>query len=222
MGTDQCDNQILGDHFTLLNIWAAFTYQRKVVCKGFSDDALATHMVEWCRIEYLKPSAMQAALKTFDSIINFMDKTADFTAVPAPPHVWGTPRWHDVIRKVLLAANFTQVAVRDPRSERGYLTLEENQPVLMHPGSSLAWGEKYDFVFYDKFTHAGRDYLVNATGFDPMWLFNDNPLVAAFMSGLINDPPRRSGNWQSLAQLRLVYDEWKKLSTAVNVSSEEK
>lgn len=195
----------------MLNIWSAFEHQRHVICKDFKQEECLAHMKQWCRIHSLQPERMLEAARTFDDLICHIDSEENMYAEQAPSHIWGTQRWAEVISKVLLSANFTQIAVKDPRTQRGYLTLEENQSVHVHPSSALAFGNNYNVIFYDVLRDSGsKPYLCYATPVDSKWLFEPNTAVGAHMLKLIRNPPRRSDTWVSLEQLRIAYGKFQR------------
>lgn len=122
-----------------------------------------------------------------------------------------TPLYTLTIKKVLLTAMFTSIAVRDPRDPSGqtYLRLEDNQAALCHPSSSISRDRKYDFVFYDKFVDKGKPYFTTVTGFPSNWLF-EAPMISVHINKLLDEPPEGSANWTSLQKLRLARDKYKR------------
>lgn len=160
------------------------------------------HLDKWCGDNHLDIGSLQTAMMTFNSIVKWVERELHHDVEPAPVAVVGTPRYYDSIRKVLLRAFFTGIAVKDPKDVDTYRTLGENQCALVHPSSSVARGYKYDFVFYDKFLDQGRPYFWIATGFDSQWLFEDS-VVSEYINKLLDQPPQSSDKWASLNRLRL-------------------
>lgn len=124
----------------MLNIWVAFGYHRNVAFKDLSDANRQARREHWCQENYLNFSSLQSAARTLDGIVTFFRTAAKYQAEPAPDHILWTERWIQAIKKVLLSASFTQIAVEDPSDEYTSRTLEENQPTLVHPSSTIARG----------------------------------------------------------------------------------
>ncbi|KAL0770239.1 hypothetical protein Bca101_035389 [Brassica carinata] len=68
------------------------------------------------------------------------------------------------IRKAITAGFFFHGARKDP--QEGYLTLVENQPVYIHPGSAL----QPDWVIYHDLVMTTKEYMREVTVIDPKWL----------------------------------------------------
>lgn len=159
--------------------------------------------MDWCAWNYLNYAKLRSAQATFDSIVRWSQRELNFRPMAAPANIRGTPRYVSVITKALLSAGFVQIAVRDPQDQlrTTYRTLEENQPSLIHPSSTVSRGYKHDFVFYDKFVDQARPYFMDVTGFDPEWLFEQDHLSSYVDRLLDGERLPRSENFCSLKRL---------------------
>ncbi|THG22402.1 hypothetical protein TEA_012622 [Camellia sinensis var. sinensis] len=71
------------------------------------------------------------------------------------------------IRKAITAGFFFHAARKDP--QEGYRTLVENQPVYIHPSSSL-FQRQPDWVIYHELVMTTKEYMREVTVVDPKWL----------------------------------------------------
>lgn len=181
--------------------------------KGLDKKDSRYRLERWCEERYLNFKSLQSASKSLEDIRTslYEDKVV---FVPSPSHVLWTGAWVTAVKKALLWAHFTQIAVKDPGDEHTYRTLEENQTTLVGPASAVARGHKYDFVIYDKFVDPVKPYLETVTGVDSQWLFEPNTVVGNFMKSLISEPPegQRSDKWVSMARLRLAHQKFQRMA----------
>lgn len=70
-------------------------------------------------------------------------------------------------RKAIAAGFFFHAARKDP--QQGYRTLVENQPVYIHPSSSV-FQRQPDWVMYNELVMTSREYMREVTVIDPRWL----------------------------------------------------
>lgn len=169
---------------------------------------------------YLNRAKLLGAQATFDSICRWLRKEHKYTPAPASAAMRASPEYAVVIKKILLQTGFLQIAVKDPQNtgnlltNQTYRTLEEDQPVLVHPASVISRGYKHAFIFYDKFIDQGRPYLMEATGFDPDWLFED-PLIAPWIEKLLgSERLPRSERFVSLNRLELARSQYQKYTSS--------
>lgn len=184
--------------------------------KEMNKPQIDAHIEKWCDDNYLNFAKIQSAYATFTSISRsaFMEiKKFDAECEGLEPESERrtTAEYVDVIKQILLRAGFLHIAVKDPKDPSGqtYRTLEENQPALVHPASVINRGYKHDFIFYDKFIDSGKPYLMDATGFDPDWLFEDGVTSAYVAKLLDSDRLPRSENFVSLQRLELARTQYK-------------
>ena len=71
------------------------------------------------------------------------------------------------IKKAITAGFFFHAARKDP--QEGYRTLVENQPVYMHPSSSLFQRQPH-WVNYHELVMTTKEYMREGTVIDPQWL----------------------------------------------------
>lgn len=169
-------------------------------------------LTRWCQEKYLSLDGLQSAARKFDGIVEFLRKATKFDAAPAPSEVLWTMEWAIAIKKALLSVSFTRIAVKDPRDEHTYRTLEEDAPAVVHPASIVARGHKYPFVIYDNFEDRGKAYFTRVTGIESQWLFAPNTVVGEYMTNLVKNPPERSGNWMAMKKLKLAYQRFEQLA----------
>ncbi|KAJ4415943.1 DEAH-box ATP-dependent RNA helicase prp43 [Gnomoniopsis sp. IMI 355080] len=199
------------DHFTLLNIWNAFFFelQKLEKSKHMTRAQRDRHIEEWSLENYLDKTALQSAKNTFDRVIKFIMKEEighfDDNRPPLPAvKVIGTPMYYVAIKKCLLQAFFTEIAVHETKvgGENDYRLLVENQSARVHPASVVASGYKPDFVFFDKLLDQGKAYYWTCTGFESRWLFED-PLIADYINKLLDKSTQEEGQRWGRAMLRL-------------------
>jgi len=77
------------------------------------------------------------------------------------------PDYFDNIKKCLLSGFFMQVAHLEKNGH--YLTLKDDQVVMIHPSTSL--DNKPQWVIYNEFLLTNRNYIRTVTNIRPEWLF---------------------------------------------------
>ena len=71
------------------------------------------------------------------------------------------------VRKCIVAGFFTNAAKKDPTE--GYKTMVENQPVFIHPSSSL-FNKNPEWVIYHELVLTTKEYMRNVLTLEPKWL----------------------------------------------------
>ena len=71
------------------------------------------------------------------------------------------------VRKCIVAGFFANAAKKDPTE--GYKTMVENQPVFIHPSSSL-FNKNPEWVIYHELVLTTKEYMRNVLTLDPKWL----------------------------------------------------
>ncbi|KAJ2786746.1 DEAH-box ATP-dependent RNA helicase prp43 [Coemansia interrupta] len=142
-----------GDHLTLLNVYHAY--------KG------CTQPDKWCWDNYLQ----YRSLKSADSIREQLRRVAAKCDIPLVSNNFSSPDYYPNIRRALTAGYFMQVA----HLERGgqYLTIKDNQLVLLHPSSVLE--RKPEWVVYNEFVLTKRHYIRTVSEVRPEWLLEIAP-----------------------------------------------
>jgi pre-mRNA-splicing factor ATP-dependent RNA helicase DHX15/PRP43 len=87
------------------------------------------------------------------------------------PEKVGSRDYYCAIRKTVLAGFFMQVAHLERSGH--YLVIKDNQPVLLHPSSSVTY--KAEWVTYNEFVLTKQKYIRTATVVEPEWLIEVAP-----------------------------------------------
>lgn len=142
-----------GDHLTLLNVYEAFN----------SDDAHNVGLHQWCRDHFLSYRSLTSARSVRSQLRRIMERH-ELELVSTS---FDDPRYWENIRKALAAGFFMQLAKRKSGG-RGYLTVKDNQDVLIHPLTVLA--QESDWVIYNEFVLTSKNYIRTVTSVRPEWL----------------------------------------------------
>lgn len=142
-----------GDHLTLLNVYAAFN----------SDDAHHIGLHQWCRDNFLSYRSLTTASSVRSQLRSIMERhDIDLNSTD-----YGNSRyWHN-IRKALAAGFFMQVA-KKKSGNKGFLTVKDNQDVLIHPLTVLS--KESEWVIYNEFVLTSKNYIRTVTKVRPEWL----------------------------------------------------
>ncbi|KAL6942530.1 DEAH-box ATP-dependent RNA helicase prp43 [Hanseniaspora vineae] len=147
-----------GDHITLLNVYHGFK----------SDEAYEQGARKWCFENFLNHRSLVAADNIRSQLERMMVRhNLDLTSVD-----YEDPSYFDNIRKALTQGFFMQVAKKRSNG-KGYLTVKDNQSVLVHPSSVL--GREAEWVIYNEFVLTTQNYIRTVTSIKPEWLFEYAP-----------------------------------------------
>lgn len=145
-----------GDHITLLNAFQAYKSM---------DDSKEQPMRSWCRENYLSYRSLQSA----DNVRKQLKRIMDINYIDlVSPNDQSDKNYFDNIRKALTAGFFMQVA-KKKSGAKGYLTIKDNQEVLIHPSTVLA--QDSEWVIYNEFVLTSKNYIRTVTAIRPEWLF---------------------------------------------------
>ncbi|KAF1999526.1 pre-mRNA-splicing factor ATP-dependent RNA helicase PRP43 [Amniculicola lignicola CBS 123094] len=147
----------LGDHLTLLNVYHAFK----------SDEAQEDPK-QWCHEHFLNYRALTQADNIRMQLKRIMERQE--IELVSTPHT--SPKYYDNIRQALVAGFFMQVAMKQSNN-RPYLTVREEQKVVIHPGSTLK--HEAEWVLYNEFTLTSANYIRTTTAVKPEWLIELAP-----------------------------------------------
>lgn len=142
-----------GDHLTLLNVYDAF----------HSDEAYDVGLHQWCRDNFL----LYRSLVSADNVRSQLQRIMERYDVPLNLTPFGDKKYWDNIRKALCAGLFMQVAKKKSNG-KGFLTVKDNQEVLIHPSTVLA--RQDEFVIYNEFVLTSKNYIRTVTNVRPEWL----------------------------------------------------
>ncbi|AEY94834.1 FAAR180Cp [Eremothecium gossypii FDAG1] len=147
-----------GDHITLLNVYHGFK----------SDEAYNYGIHQWCRDNFLNYRSLAAA----DNIRSQLERLMKRYSLELNTTEYDDPRYFDNIRKALAAGFFMQVA-KKRSGGKGYITIKDNQDVLIHPSTVI--GHDAEWVIYNEFVLTTQNYIRTITSVRPEWLIELAP-----------------------------------------------
>ncbi|SMN22878.1 similar to Saccharomyces cerevisiae YGL120C PRP43 RNA helicase in the DEAH-box family [Maudiozyma saulgeensis] len=147
-----------GDHITLLNVYHAFK----------SDEAYEYGIHKWCRDHFLNYRSLASA----DNIRAQLERLMTRHNLELNTTDYESPKYFDNIRKALASGFFMQVA-KKRSSGKGYITVKDNQDVLLHPSTVL--GHDSEWVVYNEFVLTSKNYIRTVTSVRPEWLIELAP-----------------------------------------------
>ncbi|KAJ6102525.1 Pre-mRNA-splicing factor ATP-dependent RNA helicase PRP43 [Penicillium sp. IBT 16267x] len=147
-----------GDHLTMLNVYHAF--------KG--SDAQA-NVKQWCHDHFLSLRSLQSADNVRKQLLRIMERE-ELEMVSTP---FDDKKYYENIRRALCAGFFMQVAKKEPQGKNIYMTIKDNQNVLLHPSTVLA--HEAEWVLYHEFVLTTKNYIRTVTTVKPEWLLDIAP-----------------------------------------------
>lgn len=148
-----------GDHITLLNVYHGFK----------SDETQEYGVGKWCRDHYLNYRSLSGA----DSIRSQLERLMIRYNLELNSTDYEDPQYFDNIRRALSAGFFMQVA-KKRSGNKGYITVKDNQDVLIHPSTVL--GHDAEWVIYNEFVLTSKNYIRTVTSIRPEWLVELAPV----------------------------------------------
>lgn len=158
---DECKMQFAhpdGDHLTLLNVYDGFQ----------SDEAHHSGLHKWCRDNFLSYRALQSAGNVRSQLARIMQRH-DVPLVSTP---FENKKYWDNVRQALVAGFFMQAA-KKKSGNKGFLTVKDNQDVLIHPLTVLS--KEGEWVIYNEFVLTSKNYIRTVTTIRPEWLVEIAP-----------------------------------------------
>jgi ATP-dependent RNA helicase DHX8/PRP22 len=134
-----------GDHLTLL---AAFQAWKQ-----------SNYSNAWCFENFIQARSMKRALDVRKQLLTIMDRYK--------LDVVSCGKNYTLIRKAITSGYFAHAARKDP--QEGYRTCVENQPVYIHPGSSL-FQKNPEWVLYHTLIMTTKEYMREIMTIEPKWL----------------------------------------------------
>ncbi|GLC45966.1 hypothetical protein PLESTB_001624100 [Pleodorina starrii] len=134
-----------GDHLTLLAVYEQWKASK------FS--------VPWCKENFIQDRSMKRAQDVRKQLLAIMDRYK-LEQVSAG-------RNYTKICKAITSGFFFHTARKDP--QEGYKTVVEQQPVYIHPSSSL-FQQQPDWVLYHELILTTKEYMREVLAIDPRWL----------------------------------------------------
>lgn len=147
-----------GDHLTLLNVYHAFKGQPP------------TEQRQWCHDHFLQYRSLQQADNVRSQLSQIMERE-ELELMSTP---FEDKKYYENIRRALVAGFFMQVAKRDSGGKQ-YITVKDNQSVLLHPSTML--GQDSEWVVYNEFVLTTKNYIRTVTAVKPEWLLVSFPLA---------------------------------------------
>jgi pre-mRNA-splicing factor ATP-dependent RNA helicase DHX15/PRP43 len=142
-----------GDHLTLLNVYHAF--------KQNNDDP------GWCHEQFLN----SRALKQADSVRSQLARVMERLNVPLVSTPFESADYYLNIRKSLTNSMFMHVGHLERNGH--YLTVKDNQIVLLHPGNCI--DRKPEWVVFNELVLTTKNYIRTVTDVRPEWLLDLAP-----------------------------------------------
>ncbi|KAL8992884.1 MAG: hypothetical protein Q9188_007474 [Gyalolechia gomerana] len=140
-----------GDHLTMLNVYHAF---KSPQAQG--------NPKQWCHDHFLSLRALQSADNVRMQLKRIME-TREIELVSTP---FEDKKYYENIRRALVAGFFMQVAMKD--STKTYVTVKDNQNVLLHPSTVLQ--QESEWLVYNEFVLTTKNYIRTVTTVKPEWL----------------------------------------------------
>ena len=141
-----------GDHLTMLNVYHAF--------KG---PEAQNNMKQWCHDHFVSLRALQSADNVRQQLKRIME-THEVELVSVP---FEDKNYYTNIRRALVAGFFMQVAMKEG-SSKTYVTVKDNQNVLLHPSTVLQ--SESDWLLYNEFVLTTKNFIRTVTTVKPEWL----------------------------------------------------
>jgi ATP-dependent RNA helicase DHX8/PRP22 len=138
-------HQVEGDHITLLTVYKGWEASR------FSNP--------WCFENFIQARSMRRAQDVRKQLVTIMDRY-NLNIVSAGKN-------YQKICKAITAGFFANAAKKDP--QLGYRTLVDQNPVYIHPSSSL-FNKNPEWVLYHELVLTTKEYMRNIMVIDPKWL----------------------------------------------------
>lgn len=148
-----------GDHLTMLNVYHAF-----------KSSQAQENQKQWCHDHFVSLRALQSADHVRLQLRRIMERE-ELELMSTP---FEDKRYYENIRRALVAGFFMQVARREGTGKT-YVTVKDNQNVLLHPSTVL--GQDCEWVVYNEFVLTTKNYIRTVTAVRPEWL-----LVSFFVS----------------------------------------
>lgn len=157
-----------GDHLTLLNVYHAFK----------SPDA-QENPKQWCHEHFLSLRSLQSADNVREQLRRIMERE-EIELVSTP---FEDKKYYENIRRALVAGFFMQVAKKEG-SSKSYITVKDNQNVLLHPSTVL--NQDAEWLVYNEFVLTTKNYIRTVTTIKPEWLLDIAPIyydISTFKKG---------------------------------------
>ncbi|KAL8974192.1 MAG: hypothetical protein Q9197_001566 [Variospora fuerteventurae] len=142
-----------GDHLTMLNVYHAF-----------KSPQAQENPKQWCHDHFLSLRALQSA----DNVRMQLKRIMESREVELVSTPFEDKKYYENIRRALVAGFFMQVAMKD--STKTYVTIKDNQNVLLHPSTVLQ--QESEWLVYNEFVLTTKNYIRTVTVVKPEWLLS--------------------------------------------------
>jgi len=146
-------SHIDGDHLSMLNVYHAW--------KQNNEDA------RWCVANFLNARS----LKTADSVRRQLQAIMMRLGLEMNSNDFSSKEYYPSIRQAMLNGFFMQVAHFEPQGN--YLTVKDNQVVVLHPSTSL--DHQPQWIMYHEFVLTTQNFVRTITGVQGSWLVDIAP-----------------------------------------------
>lgn len=147
-----------GDHLTLINVYEAFAARSEEVHR-------------WCRDHFLSYRSLVSARNVRSQLVRMMERY-DLELVTLYGEIPEHQYWQNV-KKALVGGFFMQVAKKRSGGTKGYLTVKDNQDVMIHPSTVVS--NPGEWVIYNEFVLTSKNYIRTVTTVQPEWLIEIAP-----------------------------------------------
>ena len=141
-----------GDHLTMLNVYHAF--------KG---PEAQLNPKQWCHDHFLSLRALQSA----DNVRMQLKRIMEREEIELMSTPFEDKSYYTNIRRALVAGFFMQVAKKEGNSKT-YVTVKDNQNVLLHPSTVLQ--QESEWLVYNEFVLTTKNYVRTVTAVKAEWL----------------------------------------------------
>jgi pre-mRNA-splicing factor ATP-dependent RNA helicase DHX15/PRP43 len=146
-----------GDHLTMLNVYHAF-----------KSPAAQENPKQWCHDHFLN----YRALTQCDNIRQQLKRIMEREELELCSTPFEDKKYYENIRRALVAGFFMKVAKKNS-SGKTYVTVKDNQSVLLHPSTVL--GQDSEWVVYNEYVLTSKHYIRTVTAVKPEWLLDIAP-----------------------------------------------
>ncbi|GAB7361698.1 hypothetical protein MBLNU230_g1745t1 [Neophaeotheca triangularis] len=141
-----------GDHLTMLNVYHAFKTEEAQL-----------NPKQWCHDHFINYRALTQADNVRIQLKRIMERH-DIALVSTP---FENKEYYINIRKAFVAGFFMQAAFKNA-NKSNYVTVKDDQSVLLHPSTVLATDAEW--VIYNEFVLTSKNYIRTVTAVKPEWL----------------------------------------------------
>ena len=141
-----------GDHLTMLNVYHAF-----------KSPQVQENAKQWCYEHFVSLRALQSA----DNVRMQLKRIMEREGIELVSTPFENKKYYENIRRALVAGFFMQVAMKEG-TRSTYVTVKDNQNVLLHPSTVL--GQDSEWLVYNEFVLTTKNYIRTVTTVKPEWL----------------------------------------------------